>query len=94
MGLRLLPGLLDGSTGMLDPRSKGNLRVPKAGTQGLSQHLVIGYLGPVHPSVAPQGRRALFGARWDTAVPPIGWGLALASSPFLPAPGRDPVFGR
>ena len=86
MGLRLLPGLLDGSTGMLYPRSKGSLRVPKAGTQGLSQLLVIGYLGPVHPSVAPQGRRALLGARWDTAVPPIGWGLALASSPHPCSP--------
>ena len=93
MGLRLLSGLLDGHAGVLDPRPKGYLRVPMAGMQELNQHL-LGYLRPVHPSVAPQGRRVLPGARWDTAVSPIGWGLALASSPILPAPGRDPVFGR
>ena len=89
MGLRLLSGLLDGHAGVLDSRPKGTMRVPKAGTQGLNQHL-LGHLRPVHPSVLPQGLRVLPGARWDTAVSPIGWGLALASSPTLTRPRARP----
>ena len=55
LGLRLLSGLLDGYTGMLDPRSKGNIRVPKAGTQGLNQHLVTVAWVPYIPPWRPRG---------------------------------------
>ena len=92
MGLGLLSGLLDGHAGVLDPRSKGNLRVPKAGTQGLSQHLVIGCLGPVHLSVRALAATGALRSSVGHGCPTdwLGEGIGLLPTAML-ALGHGPV---